>query len=377
MVSLDTFRNAIPTYLTDANGNPLSLTSDAVNGLNVQIHGPGGGTAYCMSNDGDATPAFVAGVVANTFPKLFNGSSWDRQRGDANGAFVQGSSANGAANTGNPLTTGGVANSSTPTAVPNGAAVNARYSTTGSAFVTLATTSGSSLATASTVSDSSSGSSILGNSGYIYNGTTFDRLRDANTASGSTGTGVPSAGILGHDGTNYQRLSTTTSGSLNVAFGGVTVGATSIATDALTVASSVRVASFPALFNGTSWDRARGDAIGGQYVQERERASMFAETGGALAGSATSSGATRDGGLTSGTSQWANFSVIVRADQSGTVQLQGSDDGASFVTVGVSAYSANAPTTLSTPVFYRYYRAQIINGTTAATVALFRTRFSI
>ncbi len=41
---------------------------------------------------------------------------------------------------------------------------------------------------------------------YVYNGTTYDRTRSANSGQATTGTGVLGAGLLGFDGTNYQRL---------------------------------------------------------------------------------------------------------------------------------------------------------------------------
>jgi hypothetical protein len=49
----------------------------------------------------------------------------------------------------------------------------------------------------------------------VYNGTNYDRQRSATAASATTGTGLLGAGILGHDGTNYRRLSTDTSGQAN------------------------------------------------------------------------------------------------------------------------------------------------------------------
>lgn len=42
--------------------------------------------------------------------------------------------------------------------------------------------------------------------GPIFNGTTWDRPRSANSAAGTAGTGVPAAGMMGFDGTNWQRL---------------------------------------------------------------------------------------------------------------------------------------------------------------------------
>lgn len=48
--------------------------------------------------------------------------------------------------------------------------------------------------------------------GGVYNGTTWDRARSANSAKNTTGTGLPSTAALGFDGTNYQVISTSTAG---------------------------------------------------------------------------------------------------------------------------------------------------------------------
>lgn len=41
---------------------------------------------------------------------------------------------------------------------------------------------------------------------FVYNGSSFDRARSVGTAKGTTGLGVPAAGIVGFDGTNYQAV---------------------------------------------------------------------------------------------------------------------------------------------------------------------------
>lgn len=56
-------------------------------------------------------------------------------------------------------------------------------------------------------------SQTMGVSPFVYNGTTADMARSATTASGTTGLGIPAAGILGFDGTNYQRVATSTAGT--------------------------------------------------------------------------------------------------------------------------------------------------------------------
>lgn len=79
----------------------------------------------------------------------------------------------------------------------------------------------------------------VGTNPSIYNGTTWDRWRTATIANGTTGTGVPSAGIMGFDGTNYQRARTVDIGSDGVA------------------STSLAVGNFNYGFNGASFDRLR------------------------------------------------------------------------------------------------------------------------
>lgn len=45
--------------------------------------------------------------------------------------------------------------------------------------------------------------------GFVFNGTSWERLRTANSGAGTTGTGVFGAAAMYHDGTNYQRAALT------------------------------------------------------------------------------------------------------------------------------------------------------------------------
>lgn len=54
------------------------------------------------------------------------------------------------------------------------------------------------------------GASYLATSLGIYNGSSFDRLRAANSGAGTTGTGVLGVGNLIFDGTNWQKQASTT-----------------------------------------------------------------------------------------------------------------------------------------------------------------------
>jgi hypothetical protein len=52
-----------------------------------------------------------------------------------------------------------------------------------------------------------SGNLSVGGYPLVYNGTNGDRIRSATQANNTTGTGLQGVGLLGFDGTNYQRLS--------------------------------------------------------------------------------------------------------------------------------------------------------------------------
>lgn len=60
--------------------------------------------------------------------------------------------------------------------------------------------------------------SVNANAG-IYNGSGFDRLRAITSAKNTTGLGIPAAGILGFDGTNYQAAKVTTLGDQSTVAG--------------------------------------------------------------------------------------------------------------------------------------------------------------
>lgn len=64
---------------------------------------------------------------------------------------------------------------------------------------------------------SSPGNGLVSNAlNEAYNGTTWDRVRTANSAKATTGTGLLAAGALGFDGTNYQAIKTSSTGVVSV-----------------------------------------------------------------------------------------------------------------------------------------------------------------
>lgn len=107
---------------TDANGSPIpangsSADSDAINNTELTPTGAAGGVLY-----------------PRVFQRVFNGTTWDRMRGNTNGTFVQGPVASAAANAGNPVKIGGPFNTTQPT-VTNGQVVDGQYTARGAAIV--------------------------------------------------------------------------------------------------------------------------------------------------------------------------------------------------------------------------------------------------
>jgi len=133
-------------------------------------------------------------------------------------------------------------------------------------------------------------------------------------------------------------------------------------------ASTLRTFSFNGLFNGTTWDRARGNTAG-SFV---ERTAFFAETATLLAASATLTGATRDNtGVAGGVgTRYKNFVAEVFTDQAGTLYIDKSTDGTTWRQAATAAVAAGVNAQLSVIMTVRYYRMRYVNGATTQTVFL-------
>lgn len=102
--------SATPATYTD--GQRTDLQAGTRGSLNVQLYVPNSTTTINTSvTNGDAVAvASVAsrlGVVSSQF--VYNGSTWDRMRGDTTGTYVVGHLAHDAADAGNPIKIGGKA----------------------------------------------------------------------------------------------------------------------------------------------------------------------------------------------------------------------------------------------------------------------------
>lgn len=212
---------------------------------------------------------------------------------DANGAVpvttgsgttasqVQGNSASGVADVGNPVKIGGVYNAAPPT-LTSGQRGDLQIGARGQLSVTIMSTSGASAVGGvnGTNADGSSNTiSSINTTGFntLFNGTTWDRVRDAVTTNATTGTGITAAGAMGKfnsvlptytDG-QFGNVQATNRGILysQLTAAGATIPTTGAAVDSYSNSSIVALADTyrplavaNSLFNGTTWDRLRSVA---------------------------------------------------------------------------------------------------------------------
>lgn len=166
---------------------------------------------------------------------------------DANGLSVQGAVAHDAVDAGSPVKVGGYAKSTAPTAVADADRVNAWFTQNGALMVAASYTgdAGSDGRNVSSLplrsADGTTTATPLAVGGYAFNGTTWDRLRSVNTGQlvvtyKSSGGTEPLVATGGGDGISAAN-------------------------------SGLGVLGFNLLFNGSTWDRLRGDTTGGQWIQ--------------------------------------------------------------------------------------------------------------
>ncbi len=172
--------------VTGSEGSKTVSDLNTAGGLDVSIIGGGGNVE--TETGGNATDAFnvsgYPGLIVHDFPHVYNGSTWDRLRGNTAGTFQQGNVAHDAADSGNPVKIGGKADTAFPAAVTDGDRVDALFDEYGR----LAVTTGDSASDANDAGDNgvTSGMTTHGSGGLAYplgvrpqlfNGTTWDRMR--------------------------------------------------------------------------------------------------------------------------------------------------------------------------------------------------------
>jgi hypothetical protein len=222
------------------------------------------------------------------------------------------------------------------------------------------------LQTQSNTGDSSSAQNTLAVGMNFWNGGSYDRIRSATSAAGTTGTGVPAAGMLGFDGTNYQRILTGTDGKVYTriqdGFGNniaqVTPG------DALSAAPTtvLGVSSHNLVYNNTNYERQRSAAIGDGVVTtgiaasvpylingasggvDRQRGNWNGTTGDTGAKTASFTGVTQTNYNAAGANIVINMGAVSGTTPTLTAQVQGSADGGTtwFNITGAVTPSINA-----------------------------------
>lgn len=163
--ALPTGTNNIGSIGNGAAGTPADGLTNASSVVNVRDNGAADRLAY------------------RGFPFDFNGTSWDRKRGDVNGSWTQGNVASGATDAGNPVKIGGVYNSTLPTFTTGQRGDFQIGSRGGLSVYTIGGSSGADGAsnTIGKMLDSTSSSLALTTANTYFNGTTWDRVRgDAN-----------------------------------------------------------------------------------------------------------------------------------------------------------------------------------------------------
>lgn len=192
---------------------------------------------------------------------------------------VQGTGASSAVAIGNPVAVGGVYNVLPPT-LTSGWRSDLQLNADGSLRMALASESNSSVATGTMTSDGISTSQralSVQSFGAAFNGTTFDRLVTL-PALATSGIGVQAAGMVGQylatlptlTNGQYGRVQVTPKGHVGTTIyssTGTPVAISSNTADGQAALEGLATRAINVVFNGTTWDRQRGDAVNGTVVQ--------------------------------------------------------------------------------------------------------------
>lgn len=186
------YNSTLPTYTT---GDAGSLQIGARGSINATLFPADGGSPIpttAVTSDANAAPTALA-VVSNG--RVFNGTTWDRQRGDTTGTYAVGNIASAATDSGNPIKIGGKYNSTLPT-FTDGQRGDVQIGSRGSLNVTLF-----SVDSATPINSGAPSTDAVGVQAGIttrsqntsFNGSTWDRIR--------SGIITPTATLTGHQNT--------------------------------------------------------------------------------------------------------------------------------------------------------------------------------
>lgn len=200
---------------------------------------------------------------------------------------VQGNTASGTTDAGNPVKIGGIFSATQPT-VTTGQRVDWNFTNRGAGFVTLEDQSGNIVAVSVPSADAQNAGQTLSVTSYgrLWNGTTFDRIRDAASTNATTGSGLQAAGILGKYNSSVPTYTDGQYGNIQLDANGAVRSKliTSAAAGSDAIANRIGfalggdqtttnlVATAGVAFNGTTFDRNRtiqgvdGTGLGVQAV---------------------------------------------------------------------------------------------------------------
>jgi hypothetical protein len=239
-------------------------TKEALGTFSVGSSGAAGGAT--VGSPTPSTATVVAGSDGTTVRTLRTDPLGQVILAGSSLTGVKGQVASGATDAGEPVKVGGFASVSPPAGVSAGQRVNAWYGLNGQATVQLADAGGS-LSAVTNVGDAAPNQAMLNvrASGFVYNGVTWDRQRDVNSANGTTGIGVPASGILAAVNSTFPSYVSGTMGELQINSRGhlyvSNYSTSSVSADArgpnFTGQGQTEAVGFNMIFNGTNWDRGR------------------------------------------------------------------------------------------------------------------------
>jgi hypothetical protein len=229
--------------------------------------------------------------------------------------------------------------------------------------------------------DSPDGGAISVCGGYLYNGGTWDRIRDVTSANNTTGTGIQAVGPLAAYNATTPTFTDGRMGELQInAQGRLLVQQSSTATltsdgqtSGFTGTGVQAVASQNQVFNGSTWDRQRGNTVG-TFIAANQN---FVESTTALAAASSITAAARGVGTET---RFAFFVAEAYADQAGTLYVERSTNGTTWVPAnGTSgtAVAAGASVQVKLTITTAQYRVRFLNGATAQTSFLLTSAISL
>lgn len=216
------------------------------------------------------------------------------------------------------------------------------------------------LAAAGSLGDATTSGNMFSVGGWVYNGTNWDRVRSAESAQGTSGTGLAGSGMLLYSTTGtWQRLQTLSSA----------------ATDGLGGIGSILAGL--ALFNGTTFDRARAfpaaDAVATTGYQGVGLLGVSAGGNLSRIGVAAGSGDASGGSNIIGSGNWVYNGTNWDRQRSPSGATTGSTNvaGDSNVQSGVSSALNSVPVGAIDVRSYRWVSVQLVGDATSNQVVTF------